>query len=165
MTALPEPSEPFRRGPEGGRPAEDDPRRCTAHRTDGTGRCNGWSVPGSNVCRFHGGSAPQAKRKAQLRLLDMIPLATKRHREILRDTKDERVALQAVKMVYDRTGLEEGSASGDVDVVRQMVATRLVDLIAGGSAEETDEELGETDDDIVDAEIVEEEDPEGWDLL
>ena len=162
MSALPEPIEPEpRRDPFGGHPKGDDPRRCKANKSDGSGeRCSRWAVAGGSVCPSHGGGAPQARRTAQLRLLDMIPLATKRHREILRNSKDERVVLQATKMVYDRVGLEEGSASADVGVVREMVASKLIDMLAGvysPDGEDDDEE------DIVDAEVVE--DPEGWDLL
>lgn len=46
----------------------DDADRCTATaRTTGE-RCKLPSLPGRNVCRMHGGKAPQVERKAQERL-------------------------------------------------------------------------------------------------
>jgi hypothetical protein len=37
--------------------------RCEAHRKDGQ-PCRAPAIPGGNVCRRHGGSAPQVRRKA-----------------------------------------------------------------------------------------------------
>lgn len=42
--------------------------RCTAHRADGQ-PCQAPAIPGGLVCRVHGGSAPQVRRKAALNLL------------------------------------------------------------------------------------------------
>lgn len=152
------PRKPF--GPADGSPAEDDPRRCTANLSDGSGeRCKRWAMVGMRVCPMHGGKVPTAKRRAQLTLMDLLPLATRKHREILETSQDERVVLQATKMVYDRTGLEEGSHAGDQSVVREMIMSRLIDSL-GGLPEA--EPLPE-DEDIVDAELVE--DDELADLL
>ena len=37
--------------------------KCKAHRQDGQ-PCQAWAIRGATVCRVHGGSAPQVKRKA-----------------------------------------------------------------------------------------------------
>lgn len=42
-------------------------RRCTGHTK--VGRCKKWAIRGGNVCRKHGGAAPQVKAKAKERLL------------------------------------------------------------------------------------------------
>lgn len=42
-------------------------RRCRAHRTNGA-PCKGWAVYGAQVCRAHGGSAPQVQAAARERL-------------------------------------------------------------------------------------------------
>lgn len=153
--------EPYR-DPQGGAPGENDPRRCTAHRSDGSGeRCRNWALQGQHVCRFHGGSTPAAIRRAQLRLMDLLPVATQKHREILEQSEDERVVLQAVKMVYDRTGLEEGSAAADQDAVKQLIVSKLLDM-RGQLA--PDAPLPPKDEDIVDAEIVDV-DPDLEDLI
>lgn len=155
--------EPYR-DPQGGAPGEDDPRRCQAHKSDGSGqRCGNWALQGQHVCRFHGGATPAAQRRAQMRLMDLLPVATKRHREILESSEDERVVLQAVKMVYDRTGLEEGSAAADQDAVKQLIVSKLLDLRGQLPA---DEPLPPQDEDIVDAELVDEPvDPDLEDLI
>ena len=95
--------------------------------------------------------------------MDLLPVATKRHREILESSEDERVVLQAVKMVYDRTGLEEGSAAADQDAVKQLIVSKLLDLRGQLPA---DEPLPPQDEDIVDAELVDEPvDPDLEDLI
>lgn len=161
--------EPIRLDPQGereprfgGAPDADDPRRCKAHLSDGSGeQCRQWSMQGQGVCAKHGGKTPAALRRAQLNLMDLLPIATRKHREILETSEDERVVLQAVKMVYDRTGLQEGSAAADTDQVKQMIVSRLMDM--RGSLPVADD-LPPIDDDIVDAEILDEE-PEGMDLI
>jgi hypothetical protein len=93
--------------------------------------------------------------------MDLLPVATQKHREILENSEDERVVLQAVKMVYDRTGLEEGSAAADQDAVKQLIVSKLLDM-RGQLA--PDAPLPPVDEDIVDAEIVDV-DPDLEDLI
>jgi len=54
----------------------DNPDRCTATATSTGERCKQAAIPGSNVCRFHGGSAPQVEKKAQERLDEMADSVT-----------------------------------------------------------------------------------------
>lgn len=44
----------------------DDSHRCTAHNSQGQ-RCGKRRVKGATVCATHGGSAPQVRRKAEIR--------------------------------------------------------------------------------------------------
>lgn len=46
-------------------------RQCSATSRSGN-RCKKGPIPGGMVCRMHGGGAPQVKRKAMERLLDLI---------------------------------------------------------------------------------------------
>lgn len=46
----------------------DPEKQCTAHAKHSGKRCKRAVVPGSTVCRFHGGDAPQVRRKAEKRL-------------------------------------------------------------------------------------------------
>jgi hypothetical protein len=41
--------------------------RCSARRTSGL-PCKSWSIRGADVCRVHGGSAPQVREQARYRL-------------------------------------------------------------------------------------------------
>jgi hypothetical protein len=41
---------------------------CTSPTTDG-GVCHAWAIRGGNVCRIHGGAAPQVRAMAEFRLL------------------------------------------------------------------------------------------------
>ena len=50
----------------------DDARRCTAKSTRSQQRCKKAAILGGTVCRTHGGSAPQVRKKAKERLEDLI---------------------------------------------------------------------------------------------
>ncbi len=44
------------------------PRRCSARRKRTGEPCGAWAIKGGNVCRIHGGMAPQTQAKAKQRL-------------------------------------------------------------------------------------------------
>lgn len=46
----------------------ENPDQCTATASSTGERCKQPAIPGGNVCRFHGGSAPQVQEKAHERL-------------------------------------------------------------------------------------------------
>ena len=50
----------------------DDARRCTAKSRRSGNQCKNAAILGGRVCRFHGGAAPQVRRKANERLEDLI---------------------------------------------------------------------------------------------
>jgi hypothetical protein len=56
------------------------PDKCSARRTDGS-PCKAWPRKGQAVCRTHGGSSPQALRKAAER--QELAKAEKEHRKVL----------------------------------------------------------------------------------
>jgi hypothetical protein len=92
----------------------DNPRCCTARRSDGE-PCRRYAARGGNVCRVHGGAAPQVLAKARER----ISLAADRMaRELLgiaTGAESEAVKLAAVKDALDRAGLSAKTAV-EVDV-------------------------------------------------
>lgn len=47
-------------------------RRCTARAKSTGARCKRRPIPGGNVCRMHGGAAPQVRKAARLRLAELV---------------------------------------------------------------------------------------------
>lgn len=81
-----------------------DERRCTATSTQSGERCKRAPILGGTVCATHGGSAPQVRDAAHRRLLELVDPALVRLHDLLASA-DERVALQAVRLVLDRAGI------------------------------------------------------------
>jgi hypothetical protein len=95
-----------------------DQTRCTARRRNGT-PCHNRPIRGGTVCRMHGGSAPQVKRAAQVRL-DMA--ADRAAAVMVRIMENENVPtadqIRAAAHVLDRAGLRPGVLV-DVSVTHQ----------------------------------------------
>lgn len=86
----------------------NDDRRCTATANRTGERCRAPAVRGGNVCRIHGGSAPQVRAKANERLLEMVMPSLARLRKIILDPKtSDADALKAIREVLNRTGFSE----------------------------------------------------------
>jgi len=97
---------------------EDKTNQCTATAKSTGKRCQQSAVPGTNVCRFHGGSAPQVEEKAQERLDRMADEVTAKFEDKLDDLmgeydrsedRDEKVKMfremrQVLTDILDRTG-------------------------------------------------------------
>lgn len=80
-------------------------RPCTAHRSNGE-VCLAQAMRGGNVCRVHGGSSPQAKLKAELRLALMVdPILSEMYRIAVSGETDS-VRLAAGRDLLDRAGLK-----------------------------------------------------------
>lgn len=80
--------------------------QCTA-RSKRTGkRCKAPSMLGGNVCRAHGGAAPQTRAKAQRRLQQAADILVQRLLGLALDgDTPDAVALQAIRDALDRAGL------------------------------------------------------------
>jgi len=74
---------------------------CTATNRQGK-RCGRYPIPGGTVCKFHGGGAPQVKRKAEERLQALIHPAITRLGQLVEQREFPSVAIAAVKDVLDR---------------------------------------------------------------
>lgn len=129
--------------------------RCTARRKNGE-PCTNWAIKGANVCRMHGGGAPQVKRAAMVRLLQASDSLMA---SLLKIAKDESVPvavrLTAIRDGLDRAGLN-ARAEVDVDVkvsVWDQNAAEIIQVISE-TVKESDRDQAQ----IVDAEVVEAED-------
>lgn len=93
------------------RPVETSTRgnvRCSAHSSRTGEPCRKWAVAGSNVCQTHGGSAPQVKAKARLRLLAASdPVAAALVKIALDKNQPAAARVQACKDILDRAGLKQ----------------------------------------------------------
>jgi hypothetical protein len=100
----------------------DPKRRCKAHSRSGK-QCGNAPIMGGMVCRMHGGSAPQVKRKAAERLADLID-PDRALREMAR------LAYSDVRSIFDAEGKllpvqdwpdELAAAVGGIEVVKRNV--------------------------------------------
>ena len=88
-------------------PSRGDTTKCSA-KSSRTGKaCQKSPVVDSNVCRFHGGAAPQVKAKARQRI---EAAADRMARELLRMAVDQNVSdtvkLAVIRDALDRAGLK-----------------------------------------------------------
>lgn len=100
-------------------PLKPPPMRCTA-RSKRTGNpCQLPPVAGANVCRWHGGAAPQVQAAARRRLQQATDaLAAKLLGIALDDGAPEHVRLAAIRDALDRGGVTAKAAvEVEVDVV------------------------------------------------
>lgn len=108
-------------------------RQCTAHNRAGE-RCGLRPIPGGNVCKWHGGGAPQVKQKAQERLAALIEPAITRLSELLAQKRDVKVALGAAKDILDRNDL-----TGKVKVEQSGAVTLTVERVIVEAPRQLDE--------------------------
>lgn len=87
-------------------PSRPEPfNKCTAHRKNGDA-CRNAAIRGATVCRVHGGSAPQVKRAAQVRLMMAADRVAGMLLQIADDQKvPVQVRLAAMRDILDRAGL------------------------------------------------------------
>lgn len=104
-------------------------RRCKAHKKTGE-RCKQAAMEAQQVCGYHGGRAPQNKRKARQRIDEAADrLAKKLIGIALDDNTSEGGRIAAIKDLLDRAGV---SAKTAIDVeVEVKPYQRLTDKIVG----------------------------------
>jgi hypothetical protein len=79
--------------------------KCTAHRTRDGQPCQHPAMRGQAVCTHHGGKAPQNIESAALRIQRIAEGPALRRLEDLVESRNEAVALGAVKDALDRAGV------------------------------------------------------------
>ena len=84
--------------------------RCTA-RTQSGRPCRAMAARGANVCRVHGGAAPQVRQAAQRRLQNAADVLVQRLLGFALDGEaPDAVALAAIRDALDRAGLNPKTA-------------------------------------------------------
>lgn len=125
--------------------------RCTARRRNGE-PCRNWAMLGTNVCRMHGGAAPQVRRRAQQRILEASDKAAARLVELMQDTKvPYAVQLAAARDLLDRAqlaGRQEIEMGVTVSLLERNIDAALVyDLDDDAVTEPEDDRPDYTDED------------------
>jgi hypothetical protein len=83
--------------------------QCTARSKQTGQRCRQPAALGGNVCRIHGGAAPQTRAKAQRRLQQAADVLVQRLLSFaLDDNVSDNVAIVAIRDALDRAGLKPG---------------------------------------------------------
>lgn len=98
--------------------------KCKAHRTDGE-PCQAWAISGANVCRVHGGSAPQVRYKAAERMAEVRKQSLDRFlAQLAQDVVLPQTVLNAARdMHIELEKLREREASlANVSVVDEWLA-------------------------------------------
>lgn len=105
---------------------------CTATTRDGM-PCSNAAIKGGNVCRMHGGSAPQTRRKANLRLIELIDpaIATLAREMTTADKSSDRQ--NAANSILDRAGVPRRAevVTDDVRARAIQLLTQMRDTIEG----------------------------------
>lgn len=78
-------------------------RLCTAHSARTGKPCKKYPISGATVCRTHGGAAPQVKRKALERLMELQDRAIDRMAALMRQEQYPSTAYAASRDILDRT--------------------------------------------------------------
>lgn len=144
--------------------------RCTARSSRTGERCKRAAMLGGNVCRSHGGNAPQVKAKAQRRLQQAADALVQRllGMALDGDTPDH-VALAAIRDALDRAGLGARQAV-EVELTKAPYEELLSDVLHVTRAQHEAMKRGEplspvppralhappdSDSAVIDAEVVE----------
>ncbi len=109
--------------------------QCSAKRSNGT-PCTRHAINGGRVCYVHGGAAPQVKKAARDRILEMVdPALAVLSRAMTLKPKESpsAIALAAARDILDRAGhkaIDKLQLSGEVTTVTaaDMLKAELDDL-------------------------------------
>ncbi|GGR28884.1 HGGxSTG domain-containing protein [Agromyces mediolanus] len=126
---------------------------CTARRRNGQ-PCMNYAIKGATVCRLHGGSAPQVRAAAQVRILMASDLAAKKLVELMSSpTVGDNVKLAAAKELLDRANVV-GTQQVNLELGMPAWEQRLLE---SGAVRRVEIDWAGVDDaDVIDAEVVDE---------
>ena len=99
-------------------------RQCTATNRAGQ-RCGQSAIKGGTICRAHGGAAPQVRRKAALRLLELVdPAIAVLAREMVNADKSAD-RQRAANSVLDRAGVPRTATVIDGESAKSLLVERI----------------------------------------
>lgn len=100
-------------------------RQCTAKSTRSGERCTKAPIKGGTVCATHGGSAPQVRRKAAIRLLELVdPAIAVLAREMVQADKSAD-RQRAANSVLDRAGVPRTATVIDGESAKSLLVDRI----------------------------------------
>jgi len=105
------------------RPPNLNRRNCSATTRSGK-PCRGAAINGGTVCRMHGGAAPQVRRKAAMRLLDLIDPAITTLAQEMENAQFSSDRQRAANSILDRAGVVRVTQT-DADMAVQLLVERL----------------------------------------
>lgn len=100
-------------------------RQCTARSTTSGERCRKSAILGGTVCTSHGGKAPQVRRKAALRLQELIDpaIGTLAREMVQADKSADRQ--RAANSVLDRAGVPRTATVIDGESAKSLLVERI----------------------------------------
>ena len=136
-----------------------DGRKCIrrmGENPDGTTKyCGRWAIAGGTVCPKHGGSAPQVKKAAQSRLTELLERKVERLNEISEQNAHMPSALGATQSIINRVMGKVGDAPKKEN---QGTLIQIgISLTNGGKPAIAVAQLPAGDDDVVDADVTDDE--------
>ena len=110
--------------------------RCTAHARSTGERCGNRPIPGGTGCRFHDGGATAVRRRARLRLAELVdPAIGTLARVMVKGARDQD-KLRAAEAILDRAGFPRASRIEghlSLEESREVLLERILELRAGTS--------------------------------
>lgn len=126
---------------------------CTATRRDGS-QCTNFAIKGATVCRMHGGSAPQVRRAAQVRLLMQ---ADNLMGALLKIALNEKLPVQH-RLVAIRDGLDRANLAGTQNVEVTVEKGKSFEDYVGDALVDVEEDDDDDDPNVWDADVIEDDD-------
>lgn len=147
---------------DGGAPLERsyaNAARCSAKSKQSGVQCKNYAIAGGTVCRFHGGAIPSVRRRARLRLAELVdPAIATLGREMVKAEKSAD-RQRAANSILDRGGVPRTShvrGQMSLEESKALLIERILEIRASGGGDQASLAAGE----IVEAEIVDDGDEE-----
>lgn len=120
--------------------------RCNATSQQNNRRCERAKTPGTTVCATHGSRAPQVKRKAALRMIELVdPAIATLARVMTNPASKDADKIRAAENVLDRAGLPRRVETGDPEQAKELLVARLIAMREQQEQEQERQEIAAED--------------------